>query len=130
MRGESNLDASAIDSAMTRTDVLHLSNREVFSLSSGERARVLIARALAVEPQFLIADEPVSSLDPYHQLQVMELLQNIAADDRIVVTALHDLTIAARFCDRIVIITKGHIVHDGRPDEVLKSEVLQEVYGV
>lgn len=130
MHAENSIDAAAIDNAMTRTDVLHLSNRVISSLSSGERARVFIARALAVEPQVLIADEPVSSLDPYHQLQVMELLQNTAAANRIVVAVLHDLTMAARFCDRIVVITKGHIVHDGKPSEVLKSDVVQEVYGV
>ncbi len=130
MRVENTIDASAINNAMTRTDILHLSNRTISSLSSGERTRVLIARALAVEPQVLIADEPVSSLDLYHQLQVMELLQNIAAVDRIVVVVLHDLTMAARFCDRIVVITKGHIVRDGKPSEVLKSDVIKEVYGV
>lgn len=115
---------------MARTDVLHLWDRVISSLSSGERARVLIARALAVEPEVLLADEPISSLDPYHQLQVMELLQDIAADNRIVVAVLHDLTLAARFCDRIVLMADGSIARNGKPDAVLTSDVVQKVYGV
>tara|TARA_A100001037_G_scaffold73869_2_gene66083 strand:- start:8384 stop:9178 length:795 start_codon:yes stop_codon:yes gene_type:complete len=119
-----------IDSAMKRTDVAHLAHRVISTLSSGERARVLIARALAVEPDVLLADEPVSSLDPYHQLQVMEMLQDVADDDRIVVAVLHDLTLAARFCDRIALIADGRIAHDGQPDVVLTSDVVQDAYGV
>jgi len=129
-RGLDDIDTEMTESAMARTDVLDLSDRVISSLSSGERARVLIARALAVEPEVLLADEPVSSLDPYHQLQVMELLQDVATDNRIVVAVLHDLTLAARFCDRIVLIDDGCIAHHGLPEAVLTSDIVRGVYGV
>jgi len=128
--GLNEADAEMTESAMARTDVLDLSSRVISSLSNGERARVLIARALAVEPEVLLADEPVSSLDPYHQLQVMELLQDVATDNRIVVAVLHDLTLAARFCDRIVLIHDGCIAHHGLPEAVLTSDIVRSVYGV
>ena len=129
-RGLDEADAEMTKSAMARTDVLDLSSRVISSLSNGERARVLIARALAVEPEVLLADEPVSSLDPYHQLQVMELLRDIATDNRIVVAVLHDLTLAARFCDRIVLIHDGRIAHQGLPEAVLTSDIVRSVYRV
>lgn len=125
-----NTDADMIQTAMTQTDVLPLAHRVISSLSSGERSRVLIARALAVEPEILLADEPVSSLDPYHQLQIMELLRSIAADGRTVVAVLHDLTLAARFCDRIALIADGRVSHDGRPQDVLTPDIVRSVYGV
>ena len=129
-RGLDEADVEMTESAMVRTDVLDLSSRVISTLSNGERARVLIARALAVEPEVLLADEPVSSLDPYHQLQVMELLQDVAKDNRIVVAVLHDLTLAARFCDKIVLINDGCIAHHGMPDAVLTSDIVRSVYGV
>jgi len=128
--GLDEADIEMTESAMARTDVLDLSSRVVSSLSNGERARVLIARALAVEPEILLADEPVSSLDPYHQLQVMELLRDIAMDNRIVVAVLHDLTLAARFCDRIALIHGGRITHQGLPEDVLTSDIVRSVYRV
>ena len=129
-RGLDEVDAEMTESAMAQTDVLELSSRVISSLSNGERARVLIARALAVGPEVLLADEPVSSLDPYHQLQVMELLQDVATDHRIVVAVLHDLTLAARFCDRIVLINDGCIAHHGPPEAVLTTDIVSSVYGV
>ena len=129
-RGPDDADARMTEAAMSRTEVLHLSDRAISSLSSGERARVLIARALVGDPEVLLADEPISSLDPYHQLQVMELLREFAAGDRIVVPVLHDLTLAARFCDEIVLIANGGIVRDGNPEEVLTSDIVGEVYSV
>ncbi len=129
-RGRGDADARMTEAAMGRTGVRHLRDRAVSSLSSGERARVLIARALAGDPDVLLADEPVSSLDPYHQLQIMELLQEFAAGGRVVVAVLHDLTLAGRFCDEIVLVADGGVVRHGTPEDVLTSDIVGRVYGV
>jgi iron complex transport system ATP-binding protein len=91
---------------------------------------VLLARALAVEASVLLADEPTSSLDPYHQLQVMELLREEAAAGGAVLVVLHDLTLAARLLDRVALMNDGQIVADGPPREVLTDEALGAVYRV
>lgn len=129
-RSSGDADVRMTKAAMSRTGVLHLADRAVSSLSSGERARVLIARALAGDPETLLADEPVSSLDPYHQLRIMELFRDLAAGGRIVVAVLHDLTLAARFCDDLALVADGRIVREGRPEEVLTSDAVGGAYGV
>src|SRR3546814_11071170 len=92
---------------MARPDVLDLRDRIATELSGGERARVLFARALAVEAPALIADEPLASLDPGHQIDVMDLLRAEAAQGGLVIAVLHDLTLAARYCDRLLLIEIG-----------------------
>jgi iron complex transport system ATP-binding protein len=123
-------DAAAIDRAMERADVLYLRERVATELSGGERARVLLARALAVQAPALIADEPLASLDPGHQIDVMELLQGEARAGALVIAVLHDLTMAARYCDRLVLIDGGTLVGDGTPAEVLTPANLRQVYGI
>lgn len=123
-------NATAIEQAMARADVLHLRDRVATELSGGERARVLLARALAVEAPALIADEPLASLDPGHQIDVMELLQTEARGGGLVLAVLHDLTMAARYCDRLVLIDRGAVIADGMPAEVLTPPHLATVYGV
>jgi iron complex transport system ATP-binding protein len=123
-------DTAAIERAMARADVLPLRDRIATELSGGERARVLLARALAVEAPALIADEPLASLDPGHQIDVMELLRSEARAGGLVIAVLHDLTMAARYCDRLVLIDKGAVVADGTPTEVLTPENLKTVYGI
>ncbi|MFL9842684.1 ABC transporter ATP-binding protein [Sphingomonas sp. ST-64] len=123
-------DAAAIERAMDRADVLPLRQRIATELSGGERARVLLARALAVEAPALIADEPLASLDPGHQIDVMELLSEEARAGRTVVAVLHDLTMAARYCDRIILLDRGRIVADGAPLAVLTTDNLRAVYGI
>jgi iron complex transport system ATP-binding protein len=125
----SEADARAIDAALAETDVAALANRPVTELSSGELARVHLARALATAPRVLLADEPVASLDPNHALQVMELLRAQAARGAVVVV-LHDLTLAARFCDRLVLLDRGKVVADGAPMTVLTPETVARIYGV
>jgi iron complex transport system ATP-binding protein len=95
----------------------------------GERARALLARALAVEADILLADEPVAALDPLHQLSAMELLRAVAAKGAGVVVVLHDLTLAVRFCDRVIALAGGRIVADG-PPSALTDAVVAEAYGV
>lgn len=123
-------DHAAIQRAMGETDVTHLSQRTVTTLSGGERGRVLIARALAGEPKILLADEPVAALDPYHQLQVMELLARIARSGAAVLVVLHDLLLAARYCDHLVMINNGKSVTEGLPEAVLSEDNLRDVYRV
>ncbi|WP_429275147.1 ABC transporter ATP-binding protein [Novosphingobium gossypii] len=123
-------DLAAIHDAMQRADVLHLTGRTATELSGGERARVMLARALAVGAPGLIADEPLASLDPGHQIDVMELLAAEARAGATVVTVLHDLTMAARYCQRLLLIDRGALVAQGSPAEVLTGERLRTVYGV
>ncbi len=123
-------DTAAIERAMARADVLDLRDRIATELSGGERARVLFARALAVEAPALIADEPLASLDPGHQIDVMDMLRAEAAGGALVIAVLHDLTLAARYCDRLLLIDAGRIVAEGAPAEVLTAERLRAVYGI
>lgn len=124
------VDAEAIERAMARADVLPLRDRIATELSGGERARALLARALAVQAPALIADEPLASLDPGHQIDVMALLQAEARSGALVIAVLHDLTMAARYCDRLVLIDQGTIVAAGTPAEVLSAGNLRAVYGI
>ncbi|WBH15773.1 ABC transporter ATP-binding protein [Sphingomonas radiodurans] len=126
----SDADRAAIARAMARADVTQLATRTATELSGGERARVLLARALAVEAPALVADEPLASLDPAHQIEGMELLRAEADAGGLVIAVLHDLTLAARFCDRVLVLADGALVADGAPAAVLTPELLAEVYGI
>lgn len=123
-------DRAAVQRAMARAEVGHLAGRVATELSGGERARVLLARALAVEARAFIADEPLASLDPAHQIHGMEVLRAEAHAGALVVAVLHDLTLAARFCDRILVLDGGALVADGAPLDVLTASLLERVYGV
>lgn len=119
-----------VHAAMAYTDVLPFIGRPVNTLSGGERARVLLARALAGEPRILLADEPVTGLDPAHQLDVMELLRSLAGDGAAVVVVLHDLILASRFCDRIVLLHGGRVAAEGATETVLTPDNLARYYAV
>ena len=123
-------DRNAIDRAMALADVEHLRGRVATELSGGERARVLLARALAVEAMGLVADEPLAALDPGHQIEVMALLRRQVKAGALVVVVLHDLTMAARHCDRLLLLDHGRLVADGRPEIVLTADRLSEIYGI
>jgi len=123
-------DKQAIERALARTDLLGLRERAMDELSGGERARALLARALAVEAPLLLADEPLAALDPAHQIEVMALLREEAARGATVIAVLHDLTIAARWCDRLLLIDDGRLVADGDPRDVLTADRIGSVYGV
>ena len=131
---EDTADAAAITAAMQQTDTLAFAGRSVNRLSAGERARVLLARALAVEAPVLLADEPIAMLDPYHQLDVMAALRayagGVGADARLVVVVLHDLGLAARFCDRVLLMDDGALVGDGTPERTLDSPAIRTHYRV
>jgi len=123
-------DQAAIETAMRETGVIALRDRIATELSGGERARVMLARALATEAPALVVDEPLASLDPGHQIEVMALLAARARGGALVVVVLHDLAAAARYCDRLVLLHRGAIVGDGRPADVLSDEALATVYGI
>ncbi|GAA2854194.1 iron complex transport system ATP-binding protein [Aminobacter niigataensis] len=123
-------DRAAIERAMRRMEVDGFRERAATELSGGEKARVLIARALAQETPLLLADEPTAGLDPSHQIALMRLFAELAASERSVVASLHDLGLAARWCTRLLLIDGGRIVADGPPAEVLTAQTLRAVYGV
>ena len=104
--------------------------RAASELSGGEKARVLIARALAQDAPLLLADEPTAGLDPAHQIALMRLFGELAAEGRCVVASLHDLGLAARWCSRLILVDRGAIVADGGPRDVLTVDRLRTVYGV
>jgi iron complex transport system ATP-binding protein len=126
----SDTDRAAIDRAMAAADVADLAERPATELSGGERARALLARALAVEAPALIADEPLASLDPAHQLAGMALLRAQADAGLLVVAVLHDLALAARHCDRVLVLDRGAIVADGAPYEALTPALLASTFGI
>lgn len=123
-------DMACVEQAMARADVAHLRHRTATELSGGERARVMLARALAVQAPGLVADEPLASLDPGHQIDVMELLAQEAQSGGLVVAVLHDLTMAARYSSRLLLLHEGRLVADGPPETVLTPERLEAVYGI
>lgn len=123
-------DLAAAEEAMVQTDVTHLANRMIATLSAGERQRVLLARALAQVPRVLMLDEPTAHLDLNHQLDVCRILQQVHAQLQMTVLLVsHDINLASQYCDRILVMKQGAMVCIGPPQEVIHPQVLTEVYG-
>jgi len=127
---ESARDRAAIAGAIVAMDIALLASRPVLAMSGGEQARVLLARALAQDPQALIADEPAAGLDPAHQLALFHHFAAFAASGRTVLVALHDLSLAARFCHKIVLLSTGRALAAGPPATVLTQAHLATAYGI
>jgi len=130
MGGKTAGDTAAVERALQLTELTELRQRRVDTLSGGELQRALLARVFAGEPQIILADEPIAALDPYHQLHIMELLQEHADAGGSVLAALHDLSLAARYCSRLLLLDKGVLVAEGEPLAVLTPENLLKVYGI
>jgi iron complex transport system ATP-binding protein len=116
--------------AMAMTDVTHLAGRPATELSGGEQARVLAARAIAQDTPAVVADEPVSGLDPAHQIAMMLAFRRLAEKGRAVLVSLHDISLAARHCDRLIVLSKGRIAAEGRPADILSDGLLAEIFGI
>jgi iron complex transport system ATP-binding protein len=123
-------DLAAAEEAMVQTDVTHLANRMIATLSAGERQRVLLARALAQAPRVLMLDEPTAHLDLNHQLDVCRILQRVHAQLQMTVLLVsHDINLSSQYCDRILVMKQGAVVCIGSPHEVIHTRILTEVYG-
>ncbi|MCP4322065.1 MAG: ABC transporter ATP-binding protein [Psychromonas sp.] len=128
-------DKKLIEEAMLQTDILHLQNRLVNTLSGGEKQRVIIARALAQQSATILLDEPIASLDICHQLETLQLIKSLTDSGKTAISALHDLNLAARYCDRLILIGKQQngtttIIHDGTPEQVLNRQNLKEHFSI
>ncbi len=121
--------SDAVEEAMERTGVTRFRERGVGSLSGGERRRVLLARALAQETPALLLDEPTASLDIDHQVRVLGLVTDLVSEGQAALAAIHDLDLAARFCDRVCLLSTGEIRAAGPPAEVLTADALETVFG-
>ena len=129
-RGLGAADRAAVARAMAAAGVGPLAARDATTLSGGERARVLLARALAGEPRWLLADEPLAGLDPGHGLDAEALLRRVAAAGAGVLVTVHDLQAALRMADRVVVLAAGRVLADGPPGRALAPDVLERAYGV
>lgn len=123
-------DLAAVSRAMLAADVMAFADRQVTELSGGERSRVALARVLAVEAPVILADEPVASLDPRHQIDVMKSLRAAADGGVLVIVVTHDLGLAARFADRVMVLSQGRLVSQGTPAEALSEPVMRDVFRV
>jgi iron complex transport system ATP-binding protein len=126
----SPLDHGAVEGALEACDLSHLAHRRVDALSGGERRRVFFARALAQEPRVLLLDEPTAFLDLGHQVATMRMAEVAARGGLCVVAVLHDLNLAASACDRLVVLSAGRVVAEGRPAAVLTEQRVREVWDV
>ncbi len=127
---ESAGDEVIVREAMEQTETTHLRNRLITELSGGERQRVLMARTLAQGARLILLDEPTANLDPHYQLELLNLIESLVEKSLTVMMAIHDLSLAARYAHRLVLLHQGKIIVDGSPEAVLTPDHLRSVYGI
>ena len=131
LQPESARDLEIARAAMEATGIWHLANQFVHQLSGGERQRVVVARALAQEPQVLLLDEPTAHLDVRHQIEVMDIVRRLKQERALsMLGVFHDLNLAVQYCDRIVLLKDGRVFAAGAPASVITGDVLRAVYGI
>ena len=127
---ETASDGRIAADALRRTETLTFAARTMDTLSGGERQRVFLARALAQQPHVLLLDEPTANLDVFHQLKIMGLIRGLVDDGLTSIAAIHDLNLAARYCDRVVLLAEGRVLAEGEPEEVLLPETIRAAFRV
>ncbi|MBR4685681.1 MAG: heme ABC transporter ATP-binding protein [Candidatus Methanomethylophilaceae archaeon] len=126
MEMDNQEDKRIVQESLERVDMLDFKDRNFSSLSGGEQQRIILARALAQQTPCLVLDEPTNHLDIKYQLDVLDIVKSLGCTT---LCALHDLNLAAQYCDRIYILYQGHIVKEGTPEEVITEEMIQRIYG-
>jgi iron complex transport system ATP-binding protein len=127
--GWTDTDAAAVEQALDRTNTRQFADRGIATLSGGERQRVLLARALAQDAPLLLLDEPTGSLDINHQVRTLELVGDLVSEGRTALAAIHDLDLAARFCDELLLLSEGGVVAAGPPPAVLTESKIRDAFG-
>jgi len=128
---ESEEDFEITRRAMETTMTSQFADRYFNEISGGEKQRVMIASALAQNPEMMLLDEPTASLDLKYQIQILSILKNLNAEHKMtLIMAMHDLNLASKFCNRLILVNEGQIVRDGTPEQVLEKNILEQVYGI
>jgi iron complex transport system ATP-binding protein len=131
LRNESPSDIAIAKRALEMTGIAALAERKIDELSGGEKQRVSIALVLAQEPEILLLDEPTANLDINYQIEILNLMRNLCRENNLaVLIAIHDLNLAAQYCDRLVMLTRGSLFAEGTPQEVITSKNIWAVYGM
>lgn len=128
---ESSEDIEISRKAMETTMTSQFADRYFNEISGGEKQRVMIASALAQNPEMMLLDEPTAALDLKYQVQILKILKDLNTDHKMtLILAMHDLNLASKFCNRLILLDEGQIVRDGSPEQVLEKNILEQVYGV
>ncbi|GAB6100463.1 ABC transporter ATP-binding protein [Halanaerocella petrolearia] len=127
---ETEEDLNIVNETLELTNTLKLADRPISQLSGGERQRVILTRSLAQQPEVLLLDEPTSNLDINYQLEIMDLLRRLNCNQQLtILIVLHDLNLAAKYCDKLLLLKQGQIYDFGKPKNIITSENIKEVYG-
>nr|MDO8079758.1 ABC transporter ATP-binding protein [Candidatus Freyarchaeota archaeon] len=127
---EKERDEKIALNAMEKLNVSDFGNRKLGELSSGEKQRALIAKAIAQEAKVLLIDEPVAHLDLGYQMEIMEMLRSLSEDGVTILAAMHELNLAVKYCDKLIVLDKGKVVACGKPEDIVTQKLIEDVYGV